>query len=317
MKKTFLTLIILSVSILIRSQNENPFAKFGYDVLVATSSKGEFTEFHDQTDIVEIGSVLFDTRTNEIIKVLEIDETTINISSATAAMSIDPLCEKYYWISPYVYVANNPIKLIDPDGRDIKMYYQQGGKNHAFIFNGSNYSSAPNNAFVQGALKSYKYNVENGGGESMQSLAENKDLTVKLIEAKYGSSYQQGDAVFWDPSEAIKTAEGHVMSPATALEHEMSHVKNYLTDKDAQKARVRTSDNQYGNAEEKKVITGAEAKTAQSNGEFPKGYVRGDHKDHGSIRVNDPTKTSTTSTPSQTKQNSSSLLQRFKDWWNN
>src|SRR5690554_3656749 len=29
----------------------------------------------------------------------------------------DPLMEKYYSISPYVYVANNPVNLIDPDGR--------------------------------------------------------------------------------------------------------------------------------------------------------------------------------------------------------
>ena len=121
MKKTLLTLLILSVSIVLHSQNENPFAKFGYDVLVATSSKGEFTEFHDQTDIVEIGSVLFNRHTNKIVKVLDKDETTIDISSATAAMSIDPLCEKYYWISPYAYCANNPIKFIDPDGRDIRL----------------------------------------------------------------------------------------------------------------------------------------------------------------------------------------------------
>lgn len=32
---------------------------------------------------------------------------------------IDPLAEKYYSTSPYVYVANNPINAIDPDGRDI------------------------------------------------------------------------------------------------------------------------------------------------------------------------------------------------------
>ena len=31
---------------------------------------------------------------------------------------IDPLCEKYYNISPYAYCANNPIMLVDPDGRD-------------------------------------------------------------------------------------------------------------------------------------------------------------------------------------------------------
>jgi len=30
-------------------------------------------------------------------------------------MSIDPHCEKYYWITPYVYCLDNPEKLVDPD----------------------------------------------------------------------------------------------------------------------------------------------------------------------------------------------------------
>ena len=29
---------------------------------------------------------------------------------------MDPLCEKYYSISPYAYCADNPMKFIDPDG---------------------------------------------------------------------------------------------------------------------------------------------------------------------------------------------------------
>ena len=33
--------------------------------------------------------------------------------------SMDPLCEKYYNISPYSYCAGNPIRYVDPDGRDI------------------------------------------------------------------------------------------------------------------------------------------------------------------------------------------------------
>ena len=33
---------------------------------------------------------------------------------------IDPLCEKYYSTSPYAYCRNNPVMLIDPDGKKIE-----------------------------------------------------------------------------------------------------------------------------------------------------------------------------------------------------
>ena len=33
--------------------------------------------------------------------------------------TMDPLCEKYYSLSPYAYCANNPMNLVDPSGMDI------------------------------------------------------------------------------------------------------------------------------------------------------------------------------------------------------
>ena len=33
--------------------------------------------------------------------------------------SRDPMFEKYFWMTPYAYCANNPVKYVDPDGRII------------------------------------------------------------------------------------------------------------------------------------------------------------------------------------------------------
>ena len=41
----------------------------------------------------------------------------------TMWLSVDPLADKYPSISPYAYCAWNPIKLVDPDGKEI--YYKE------------------------------------------------------------------------------------------------------------------------------------------------------------------------------------------------
>ncbi|MBB3187866.1 RHS repeat-associated core domain-containing protein [Microbacter margulisiae] len=33
--------------------------------------------------------------------------------------SVDPLCEKYYSVSPYAYCSDDPVKNVDPDGKQI------------------------------------------------------------------------------------------------------------------------------------------------------------------------------------------------------
>ena len=62
-------------------------------------------------------------------------------------LSVDPMAEKYYSISPYVYCLNNPLRYVDPDGREVRIaekYREQftndlrnvfGDKTDLFSFN--------------------------------------------------------------------------------------------------------------------------------------------------------------------------------------
>ena len=42
-------------------------------------------------------------------------------------LSVDPMSDKYASLSPYVYCANNPVKLVDPNGEEIGDYYDLFG----------------------------------------------------------------------------------------------------------------------------------------------------------------------------------------------
>lgn len=82
--------------------------------------KGEFEEFHDLNTIVEIGSIIYDTENKKVIDLVDKQKIKEEVSPITTAMSVDPLCEKYYWISPYAFCLNNPVRFIDPDGREVR-----------------------------------------------------------------------------------------------------------------------------------------------------------------------------------------------------
>ena len=47
---------------------------------------------------------------------------------------MDPLCEKYYHVSPYAYCANDPVNLVDLDGMDIyPVYFSEKDNDGYFI----------------------------------------------------------------------------------------------------------------------------------------------------------------------------------------
>ena len=121
MKKT---LMLLAAMVAISAHAQNPFAEYGYTPKIATYSNGQFNEFHDLDTIVKIGSVLFNTRSEQIVAFVEKDtlnpEATLQPDIVSRWLSPDPLAAKYPSHSPYVFAIDNPIYWIDPDGQAVK-----------------------------------------------------------------------------------------------------------------------------------------------------------------------------------------------------
>lgn len=123
MKKISLVITVLIVtcfSAQAQQSEGNPFARLGYKADVYTF--GETKEFHDLDVVVEIGEVLFNTETNEVVGFIEDSDSLIELKPELQSMSIDPHCEKYYSISPYAYCMNNPVRFVDPNGKDSYEY---------------------------------------------------------------------------------------------------------------------------------------------------------------------------------------------------
>ena len=120
--KTILTTII-AITLSFAALAQQPFEQYGYKVKVLTLSQGKYEEFFDQDTIVQIGSVMFNTVTNTItgfaVQDTVYSEANFEPQIISKFLSPDPLANQYYDLSPYNFVANNPIKYTDPDGRQI------------------------------------------------------------------------------------------------------------------------------------------------------------------------------------------------------
>ncbi|KAF5061562.1 hypothetical protein DSECCO2_314130 [anaerobic digester metagenome] len=121
MKQLFFIIAFLLGITGIKAQT-NPFEELGYTPRFATLSNGQFNEFHDNDTIVQIGSILLNTKSKQIVGFVEYDtlysEATLQPDIVSRWISPDPLAEKFPSWSPYNFVMNNPINLIDPDGRE-------------------------------------------------------------------------------------------------------------------------------------------------------------------------------------------------------
>jgi hypothetical protein len=108
-------------------------------------------------------------------------------------------------------------------------------------------------------------------------------------------------------SGTLRLTGGDVLSPATMLEHEADHAFSKIVDGSAQYRRTQDGDSNFTNAEEKRVITGNETKTARANGEISKNkkYSRYHHGGNSIKRVH-------TESPISTKVNKAKTIELRK-----
>ncbi len=64
-------------------------------------------------------SYTFSAKEKDIETGLSCFESRYYSSNLSVWLSVDPMADKYPSMSPYVYCANNPVKLVDPTGEEI------------------------------------------------------------------------------------------------------------------------------------------------------------------------------------------------------
>lgn len=172
-------------------------------------------------------------------------------------MSTDPMASKYPDLSPYNFCANNSILYLDPDGKEIRIYYRKGWglfrKNYVVYDPTKPYASNPKltkeqNKYIEDVTGSLNQAVSYGGTEVTDLVTTKKVTKIRPDNhSKAGPHFDGGNTIYWDPNvgiedfkltpdgkaakadgtEAAKASEaegsGRKNSPARCLFHELVH----------------------------------------------------------------------------------------------
>ena len=126
--------------------------------------------------------------------------------------SIDPLCEKYYHISPYIYCGGNPVKYVDPDGRD---YYIHFKGDEVFIEADYYVSSSMSDFYkqeIQNSIKELnKYSEKNWTYKDDNGNKYKIRVDLRMVELS-PEEFAEKEQRFIDKKELSSEYEGNTIS---------------------------------------------------------------------------------------------------------
>ena len=196
-------------------------------------------------------------------------------------LSVDPMWEKYAGMNPYNYCAGNPVKLVDPDGRDIVVYSKgennedieytfvtgDDGKGAFYDKNGNVYDKGEE--FITDLTNALNTLNEGENGKDLVSYLEGRhDVKVKILPNK--TNRNAGLKVYWNSKQnrlsQCKDISGGDERPAyVGLAHELAHSRDLIDGKI-------NYDQWYRNAGEKAIPIAEQYATYIEN------LIRDEHK---------------------------------------
>ena len=176
---------------------------------------------------------------------------------------VDKLSERYYPISSYSYCLNNFVNNMDKDGKRVL------------------FAKGTSQVFKQYFKQAITY-LKSHKADGLFAKLQASNVTIYIGEQKEragGSEFLKNQKmILWDPLTCVITSNGNVIFATTILNHEADHALQEITNPLQKKKDYETFDEQYANAEEKRVITGSEQRTARALGEIKDDDVtRTDH----------------------------------------
>ena len=141
-------------------------------------------------------------------------------------LSVDPMSGKYPSLSPYVYCADNPVRVVDPDGEKIRIYYGNSKKKYIKYTPGMKVRKRYD-PFVKDVITglNFLYDHPEGDKNRVGFLAGSEiilDIYQQTTVGKPSTYSGERRELFWDNKHIDIYAEGS-QSPVVGLAHEIDH----------------------------------------------------------------------------------------------